>query len=175
MMKIFLLLLVVVSEMSYSSDFNPQAEYIENNSCPFECCSYRNWQVQEQTTLFKHKDEKSEAIALLTKGQNVEAVTGDIHIKPLKLTFKKDYKNFKKGEVVWILNYLGEGIYNAWSNDELVEIELPFSPYQPMEIPDWAQFDGIYHAVWWVKITSPSGLVGWSNRVEHFSNKDSCS
>ena len=137
------------------------------------------WKVIKETTLFKKKDTKSAIVGSVSIGDNVAALTGDVHVEPLKLIVEEDYGTHKKGETIWLLNYLGEGFYRAWKKDELIRIDLPFSPYQEMScrLDDrcWALIEGDYKMNWWVKFRTGNGLVGWSDQAGHFSDKDSCS
>ncbi|MEO8726313.1 MAG: hypothetical protein ABI383_09320, partial [Acidobacteriaceae bacterium] len=41
-----------------ASDAKPPSPYIDHGVCPFECCTYRNWQAKRKVGLFDRPDGK---------------------------------------------------------------------------------------------------------------------
>ena len=39
----------------------PPRNYEDRGACPFECCTYREWSVEEDTVLYKTRSTKSRA------------------------------------------------------------------------------------------------------------------
>ena len=174
MSKSIALLLFVVSTAVKGENFDIAKDYVAEGACPFECCTYRRWEVTKETQLYERKKQESQKVVIVKIGDSIQALTGDVHVRPLKLTVVKTHKNHQKGDVIWLLNYYGEGNYTAWKNGEYVSVELSFSPYQKSKPIDWAVIEGSHKMDWWVKIKAANGLEGWTNEVGNFSNQDSC-
>ena len=174
MRRYFLLFLVLIACLAQAENLDTSSDYIEEGACPFECCTYREWGVTSDTQLFTEKDINSKKVMVVKSASKIQALTGDVHVRPLKVTVTNDYKTHRAGETIWLLNYFGEGIYRAWKNGELISVELPFSPYGKMKALEWAKIEGKYQMVWWVKIKAKNGKVGWSSQVKNFSGMGGC-
>lgn len=155
----------------------PPRVYVDEGACPFECCVYRKWTVEETTTLFAEKDHASRVIATLHPFQVVQARTGVVYTRPAKLTVLWDHGPFRKGKVVYVLTYQGEGFYKVWRRGEIVSTQVGLStdpPCQGASAACWGRLDGLPESTWWVQIETPSGKVGWTDESDHFGNKDAC-
>jgi hypothetical protein len=155
----------------------PPRVYVDEGACPFECCVYRQWVVEQATTLFAEKDRTSRIIATLQPFQVVMARTGVVYARPAKLEVVWDHEPFRKGEIVYVLTYQGEGIYKVWRLGEIIsaDVILPVGP--PCQSPSpacWGKLDSTPESTWWVQIETPAGQVGWTDQPEHFGNKDAC-
>ncbi|HYA14842.1 MAG TPA: hypothetical protein VEF33_10935 [Syntrophales bacterium] len=107
------------------------------------------------------------------KGTTVKALTGEVHTKPGKFIVTRDVTTFRRGDIIWVYTYLGEGAFKIWHRGKFVEYEIDFNYLNPG--PDGlGYFDIMPKSVWWVKIRTPAGLEGWTNQPENFSNKDAC-
>ncbi len=69
----------------------PPSVYISHGACPFECCTYREWWATAPVTLVD-KPGGTQVIATLAKGEHVQARTGEVHVKPLRLVATQDYR-----------------------------------------------------------------------------------
>jgi len=174
MTKYLILLLTLATSVVKGEELDVSSDHITEGACPFECCTYREWGVERDTQLYERKDNKSRKIVIIEAGNPVQALTGDVHVRPLKLSVIKDHKSHRAREIIWLLNYYGEGFYAAWKNGEFISIELPFSPYQKRKPLEWANIEGTYNMVWWVKLKAKNGMVGWTSQVKNFTNQDSC-
>ncbi len=139
--------------------------YVDKGACPFECCTYRDWRVEKATTLYAEPKPDSPALRIAEKGTTVQAQTGEVHTRPGKLVVGRDATVFAKGDILWVYTYLGEGIFKVWYRGEFIEAEIN---------DDWSYFEVMPHSVWWVKLKTPAGIEGWTDRPENFSNKDAC-
>ncbi len=147
--------------------------YIDKGACPFECCTYRNWPTEKTTRLHAEPRADSAVIGVAEKGTIVEAETGEVHSRPGKLIVRRDVRGFKKGEVLWVYTYLGEGAFKVWHEGKFIEAEIDFDYRHPTS-RDWGYFGISPRSVWWVKLKTSHGVEGWTNRPENFSNKDAC-
>lgn len=155
----------------------PPRVYVDEGACPFECCVYRKWTVEETTTLFAEKDHASRVIATLYPFQVVQGRTGVVYTRPARLEVLWDYGPFRKGEVVYVLTYQGEGFYKVWRNGAIVSSDVFFPTDPPCQGPSavcWGRLDGHPESTWWVQIETPTGQVGWTDQPDHFGNKDAC-
>ena len=174
MYKYLIIFLSIATSLAQGEDLDISNDYIVEGACPFECCTYREWGVESETQLYKGKNIESQKVVIVEPGNTVQALTGDVHVRPLKLSVNMDHKTHRAGETIWLLNYLGEGYYRAWKNGELISVELPFSPYGKTKPLKWAKIEGKYQMIWWVKLEAKNGTVGWTNQVNNFSNMDRC-
>lgn len=165
----------------------PPDEWIAEEACPFECCVYRTWSVLEETPLYSRARGDS-VLAILQAGSEVEALTGDVYVKPLPVlvlhpeaVIPLEASDLEPGDVVFLLDYLGEGFSRLWYDGEIVQTatEPGVRAYCPVPASNcWGEyFDPearTDRTAWWVKVRTRDGFVGWSNRTRHFGNKDAC-
>jgi hypothetical protein len=144
-----------------TTDTVPPTPYIDKGVCPFECCTYRDWTVNEGVVLVDQPNGKR-IVARIHKGEIVQAITGEVHSIPLRVVAGHDHPDagVKAGDVIYILHYIGEGYSKVWHNGQLVEIDN-VSDKDP-------------HYTWWVKLKTSSGIVGWTTSHNNFSNQDAC-
>jgi len=144
-------------------DLAPPNPYIDKGACPFECCTYREWAARQEITLVDSPNGKKR-VARIHKGEKVRALTGEVHSIPMRVVAQMDDLDakVKRGEVIYILHYVGEGAWQARHNGELVVIEN-FSDKGPFP-----------QSTWWVKVKTKSGIVGWTISHGNFSNQDAC-
>lgn len=155
----------------------PPRIYVDEGACPFECCVYRQWIVEQATTLFAEKDRTSKIIATLQPFQVVKARTGVVWTRPAKLEVVWDHEPFRRGEIVYLLTYEGEGVFKVWQRGEIVRSVVSFPVDPPCNGPSpvcWGKLGGRPESTWWVQIETPSGQVGWTDQPDHFGNKDAC-
>lgn len=70
----------------------------------------------------------------------------------------------KKGEIVYLLTYHGEGTYRMWFNGKLIDGDCSMA-ISILEVPGF---------IWWAQIRNSRGQVGWTNETINFDNKDAC-
>lgn len=170
-MKLTAALLIFVASTAYA-DGHP-AFYVDKGACPFECCTYRDWGVEKAITLYAEPRIKSSAIGIVQKNARVKAITGEVHMKPGKLIVRHDEAPFRKGEILWVYTYLGEGVFKIWHQGKFVENQIEFTSHKPYP-DDWGYFVVKPKSVWWVRVRTAAGLEGWTKQVDDFSNKDAC-
>jgi hypothetical protein len=146
-----------------ADDLKPPSIYVDKGACPFECCTYREWVARTDLTLVDSPDGKK-VVAQIKKGENVLALTGEIHSVPLQIVSPHDYPDagVKAGDTIYMLHYEGEGFWKVWHDGKLVEIDnLPDKGTKPK-------------TTWWVKLKTSSGAVGWTVEHHNFENQDAC-
>lgn len=147
--------------------------YIDKGACPFECCTYRDWGTEKPTKLYAEPKTSSPVVGVAEKSTIVKAQTGEVHTKPGKLIVRRNVTTFRKGDILWVYTYLGEGYFKIWYRGKFIEDQIDFNYRNPTS-DDWGYFEAMPKSVWWVKVKTPAGLKGWTNQPENFSNKDAC-
>jgi hypothetical protein len=163
--------------------------YIDKGACPFECCTYRQWSVLDDTVLFD-KAEGTRPVAKLSKGASVTAVTGEVHLVPTPMKVVFAHGRFHVGDQAYLLTNEGEGVMKVWMNGTISEEDVWFvgdSKWQDWGDADgkrmtcahpskqcWGRIEELPESDWWILIKSPDGKLGWTKDHAHFGNKDAC-
>jgi hypothetical protein len=149
----------------------PPQPFLDKGACPFECCTYRDWDVTEPTIMRKAMNDRSRVAFRLKKGERVVGLTGVvITTRPGVARVLKAEKlgrvDLRKGDTVYLLTYLGEGYNRIWHKGRTTEADT-FDPakFRVTQAP---------RSVWWVKVKNRRGQIGWSRQPEHFGNMDQC-
>lgn len=154
----------------------PPNPYVDKGACPFECCTYRDWKITQPIILLD-KPYGTRTIASVSAGQVVHAVTGDVYSVPVRTIAHKDYQVtsygyrpalIKKGDVFYMLHYVGEGVSLIWFKGTTYEFD-PEPVGVTMEGPP-----GDDNVAWWAKIQTPDGKTGWVRVKDQFENQDAC-
>jgi hypothetical protein len=162
----------LLSATNVFADEHPKY-YIDKGACPFECCTYREWSVDKTTEIHKEPKVSSPILGTAKKGTKALAQTGEVHTKPGKLIVRKKANTFRKGDVLWVYTYLGEGYFKIWYRGKFIEDQIDFNIRNP-SVDDWGYFEILPDSKWWVRIRTNSGLEGWTNEPGNFSNQDAC-
>lgn len=158
------------------SDRKPPDNYIAKGACPFECCQYRDWTVREDTDLVAAPDS-ARVVGKAKKGTHVTGLTGEVHLKPEPIIVLGG--DLPKDTIAFVLDYIGEGFANVYSRGKITNVFLGVQDYC-FQISEscWAETlvppSERKDPVWWVKVRLPNGVTGWTDKPDHFGNKDSC-
>ena len=165
--------------------------FVDRGACPFECCGYGKWSVRVDTPL-RSGAGKGEIVGVARKGTSVRSLTGTVHTRPVPVDVVHDHTGaypkteFKTGDRLYVLTYLGEGVTRAWFEGRFLEIEVVYMADQDMDrfrvcaAPSaecWWSVDPAYRLrdqVWWVRLRLPDGTEGWTSDVENFRGQDGC-
>lgn len=156
----------------------PGNRYIAMGACPFECCTYRAWTVERNVSLVDGPLGRKTVLSL-KKGERVTGVTGQVYVKPVPVAVIHNWGNLKKGEIIFLLDYIGENLFHYWKDGKVAgdEVEAPrercLVPGETcaLEYLEKPQKDG--HD-WWVRIKTQDGKSGWTNKTTSFGNMDAC-
>ena len=159
------LLAVTTSLVALAS---PPDFFIDVGACPFEGCQYGQWTARQDVVLYAGKDTTSAVVTKVKRGQKVLAITGDVHTIPGKFKVICDIEespNFKipKNTIIFVYTYTGEGIFKVWHMGKMALLGLDERP----GLGEWLRKP---KSVWWVKIKTKTGLVGWTNTPEFDGN-----
>jgi hypothetical protein len=144
-----------------TSGARPASPYVDVGACPFECCIYRNWHAERTVTLFDRPDGIK--IAVLDKGEWIQALSGETHSIPLKIVVHREVPeaSIHPGDVFYLLHYEGEFYWKIWYHGKTFDAESGDS-----RLPK---------TTWWAKVKRQNGTIGWVRAGEGaFSNQDQC-
>jgi hypothetical protein len=141
----------------------PPQVYVDKGARPFECCIYREWVARTNVTPFD-RPNGTQVVGHIRKGSKVLALTVEVHSVPRRVVAPSDHPDagVKKGEVIYVLHYIGEGYWKVWHNGMLVQMQ------------DFPGAGWKLKATWWVKLKSPSGIIGWMMERRNFAVEDAC-
>jgi hypothetical protein len=170
--------------LAASSGETPPNPYEDWGACPFECCTYREWRASSAATAYTDRAESSPIAFSIAKGEKVRAITGVVvttrygMVKlrtAMKIGIPKTAKSpdpilsLQAGEAIYTLHYEGEGSYLFWykgsvSSDEVAD-SADDEHFEVVSKPE---------TVWWAKVQSVNGQVGWVKMLGTFKNVDAC-
>ena len=78
------------------------------------------------------------------------------------------------------MSHFGEGAFRVLADGEERTEDLGFSPYggsigARCERCAHGQMYGEHESVWWVRVRTAAGVVGWTSDTDAFDGKDACS
>src|SRR5947207_12837919 len=127
----------------------PPVPFIDKGACPFECCTYRQWDVKTPTIIRSAMKDNAPVSFRLNKGEKVLGMTGVVittqpgEVKVLKKT-KLGKLDVKTGETLILLTNLGEGFHKVWYHGRIYQVDtIDETKFKTIREPK---------AVWWVKI-----------------------
>jgi len=155
----------------------PPKLFVAKGTCPFENCRYGTWKVIKETAVYAHPED-SKIVSTLVTSDLVEVITITTKVEPEPLAIVYDHEKFEKGEVIFLLDYVGEGFYSFWHQGKISN-ELFVYPYSNtfefcIKLSQSCWVEKIYpkkkfmHTSW-IKMKLPNGKIGWSNQLNHFS------
>jgi hypothetical protein len=141
----------------------PPSPYVAKGACPFEGCVYREWMARRALDLYDRPGGRIGGH--LRRGERVRAITGEVHCRPVRVVAERDFDTptappIRKGEVYYLLHYLGEGAWRVWVRGALTEVEgLPPDARKPA-------------TVWWAQVRTRAGVTGWVLASGNFDGQD---
>jgi hypothetical protein len=164
----------------------PPLNYRDEGQCPFEGCIYGDWVVEKPTVIYKDINSV-ETYFGVRPGDNIKAITGVVitktlgrveALKDVTLTGENNEKvEVRAGDVLYPLNYEGEGIWKIWYKGKMVyegldEPKTRINPQYTKENLLGLKTIKLPVYEWWVKIQNSEGLEGWTQDTENFGNND---
>lgn len=167
----------------------PTRNYEDHGACPFECCTYREWSVEADTTLYRSRSTKSRAAFRVKKGERVTGLTGVV----ITLETGRAVANgavtirgvdgreakVRRGDVLYLLHPIGEGFFKTWFRGRLYEVQ-PESAAEHAARPEadarlpYLRLQSRPRMVWWMKVKNMRGQVGWTQQNKNFGEVDAC-
>lgn len=175
-MKRILLAAIFVAGVALAAQAQggPRLPYSDAGACPFECCTYRNWTANKDTTIYSQMRDGSARAFIARKGETVRGVTGVVITTRAGIATvtanttigPRNNIRVRKGETLYLLTYQGEGFFKVWYKGRVItDVEIDDTKIKATRQPE---------STWWVKIRNKRGQVGWSRLPDNFDNKDQC-
>jgi hypothetical protein len=173
----------------------PKLQYEDVGMCPFECCTYREWTVEEPTAAFTGRSARRSVAFRLKKGEAVTGITGVVVTRAFgTLTIRRATTigdaaiPVKPGDAVHVIGYVGEGYWKFWAKGRIDQEQLPTKDQAcagddghpvgdlPVSRPVACavQIDREPETEWWAQIRNGKGQVGWTKDLDRFGNIDAC-
>jgi hypothetical protein len=157
----------------------PKLPVIDENACPFEGCSFREWTVTKDSTLYSIWRDSRIETGTLKRGDKVTGLTG-VHVtrKPDRILVQQPIPELaaKPGDVILRYMYVGEGFANIWAKGNWhKEYDCSFV----VERDGSGCAKGCAAVVtengvkeWWVQVRTSSGKTGWVLAKDNFDGMD---
>jgi hypothetical protein len=113
---------------------------------------------------------------------SVTAETGQVHTVPAAFRVSRAMTlgsltaavAVQPGDTIWLLDYQGEGLFNAWVDGRRMMATLDFSTFGGSTNSRFGDLLGELKSIWWVRIRTDSGTTGWTDATDAFGGKDAC-
>lgn len=156
----------------------PDPRFVRKNACPFEYCPLGTWTAKTDTILLD-RPEGSTRVSSIRAGEAVKAVTGEVHLEPVPVGVARPAHGFEAGEVLFVLDYVGEGDHRYWHRGRIAP--LPHHALHGVSyclrpgkrcwaetvLPEHTDPKNRKHD-WWVRIETASGKTGWTKATGDF-------
>ena len=153
--------------------------YYDWNACPFECCTYRTWTAKATIKVLKERRADSPVAFELQPRDSVQAFTGVVvttragELRAVREGFMGESKiPVRAGDAIRILRPEGEGFWKIWfkgktDTEELLNLNdlPPDAIFRVVSAPE---------IVWWVKVRTSDGKMGWTTATDQFDGTDAC-
>ena len=147
--------------------------YVVEPACPGEGCAYGTWRACDSVPVLELPDVGATTVAHLRENESFEVQVGRVVVEvpeAVVLTrptrqfgFSDEGVLFSEGDTVYVLDYLGEGYFNVWSADSILETEV-FWPWDAFIPGSDFEYGGEVvqpgQRAFWVRITA-GNVGGW--------------
>ena len=156
----------------------PSNPFRSRDACPGEYCAYGKWRTTQAIEL-RESIASTTIVARIPAQTNVTAVTGDVLVEPQPYAVLEDFGPvLKAGDVIFFLDYVGEGVVNYWYNGQLkpdlgledgldglttysdVSDCAPGAPRGACALRNMRPEKDFLNQ-WWVKVRTADGKEGW--------------
>jgi hypothetical protein len=161
--RLALVILSVASVNLYAEDLG--IPFIVKDACPFEGCTFGEWEVLGDTNVYQSPNKNSPIIGKLERGTKAHVLTGMEYVNPgeAKLTGKpySHAEQFDPSKKIYILNYLGEGYSQIFHNGNFMDTRIARKKTRCSENPNWrycwVELLREPSSDWWVMVKD----MGW--------------
>lgn len=131
--------------------------FIVKNSCPFEGCTFGEWEVLKNTKVFRNPKSDSPVTGELVVGTKADIVTGLSYVTPGEaIVTGKPYSHedlIDPKKKIYILDYIGEGYSQIFQNGNFINTKIAREKNQCKETSNWRYC--------WVKVLRPPIIKWW--------------
>jgi len=153
----------------------PGLPYEDRGACPFECCTYREWDATRTLPVLTEHRTDAPVAFVLQKGDRIQAVTGVVITTKFGTAVSHTPEN--KNPFV-VIHGEGEGYWLCWFDGSIQEMSM--STAEQCRGPDGRPDCEIEITVqpqtsWWAQVRRSDGLTGWVlMENDPFDNTDAC-
>lgn len=167
--RLALLILLAAAVPSFAQ-VKPPAVFVDRRICPGEGCDYRGRaKVVAPTKAYRLPSLSSGMAFTLPLGTMVTGIDSQVHTRAGRYVVKRDYQKYRKGDVLHVYTYLGEGVFRVWHPGRVFEEDLAFSVWggssgTRCELDEegcWGMLEKPTDMKWWLKVRTNKGRVGW--------------
>jgi hypothetical protein len=126
-------------------------------------CPNRYWRAFEPVSLLARHHSQSKKIGLINELETVEVLDVQTRLIPRRAIVTEDYKDMKRGEIVYLLEYEGEGNTTWWVKGakRSYDDNAPQIYIEDQTIPEAIKPTlGL-----WAKVKRENGQIGWVNEI----------
>lgn len=121
-------------------------------------CPFRNWRTIEPTIVLAEQSPAASVLATLAPGEWVSVEAVETRLVPVRGVVREGGGNLRVGEVVYQLEYEGEGYSAYWVRGQRASLD------DSVQV-DWEQ-QVVSPAVQarlglWARVRRPNGQIGW--------------
>ena len=140
------------------------------------------WTATTETVLYDRVEGDIE-VARLSTCDNVQGVTGEVHVQPVEVEVINDFMDdlgngFARGDRFFLLTSMGEGYFKAWADGTIFVVDGSSikTPERCEKLPSYcnAILPRLPEITWWVQVEEPDGAVGWTRESQNFDGQDDC-
>jgi hypothetical protein len=154
----------------------PPEKYVAQRKCP--CVRPGPWTTTGDVTLYD-KPESGTVAARIPPGEEIQPIEEEIHLRPLPALVRfapDEYPVADPGAIVFLIDYLYEGIGHVWVNGKIAEAQVVSVHSSCLFGANecWGEFidpkdeghapDGVR----WLRIESKNGQSGWTRELNKF-------
>lgn len=155
-----------------------QNRFIDWGACPGELCLYGKWRTEATTIAYARPTTKSRVVGKYLAGTDVEGLTGFVSLIPRRYLVKQRHEQYRPGDILWVYTYQGEGNFKVRFKGKRYVENLAFSPGGggsgkrcEFGAECWGELDGDQQMIWWSKVKSADGWIGWTKEGRNFDHK----
>jgi hypothetical protein len=154
----------------------PTIPYITQNICPNEGCRYGEQIAETRTVVYLAEGDVSRPAFVIEAGDIYTSVRGNVHTRKPGIVVSKGTVTvkqitgatlgFTQGAVIYVLTYLGEGIFDVWYDSRVYRVfkfwedERSAGDKPQAVLLQWPQTS------WWVYVRNRRGQAGWIKAAE---------
>lgn len=133
-----------------------------DGSCPSD-----EWTALEPTALRTDPDDGAIVVATLERDERVRPLRVESHVVPARAVVTRDHGAFLTGDVIHVLDSLGEGAHRVWRHGETHEVDVSDVVFGDdwawcrEQGTCWARAEGRARETWWAEVRRRDGSTGW--------------
>lgn len=150
----------------------PGTPSVVRGGCPFECCTYGNWEALTRIKVHPAERDQSDVAFTLEPGTRFAAVTGNVHIIRPGLAVTSDTLTLPgpsetpalelaAGDTVEVLAPYGEGTFGMRRGGTSTIGEGFWAPMTLSGRPAAGHLVRAPEIEWWVEVRTEDGRSGW--------------